>query len=313
MLIATESQLYHIIEAGKGSKPRLWLEKEDILAVDETGPICAAATANGYIRMWRNGREWEDIESGIEEQISSLILTSPDADTMIIGTEPPQIYRWNATDDRPARMDSFDQLECRKDWFTPWGGPPAVRSMALAGKNTVYADIHVGSIMRSFDLGLTWEPADSTLHHDVHQVNTTPADPNRVYANTADAVWVSTGRGDSWQHCPFPHKVAYGRALAIHPKDPDCLLASASKGPHGDDVRGRLFRSGDAGRRWDHVTNGFPDYTEDNINTHRITFDANGTAWAADENKLYKSSDRGESWKVAWEAPAKIERLATSM
>ncbi len=313
MLIATESRLYHIIEADKKLAPQIWAEDEEILAIAEAGPVCAAATANGCIRMWRKGMEWEDVETDIEERISSLMIVGADVNPLIIGTEPPHIYLLNATDDRPVRMDTFDRLECRKDWFTPWGGPPAVRSLAMGGESTVYADIHVGSIMRSFDLGLTWEPVNPTLHQDVHQVNTCPTAPDRVYANTADAVWISPDRGDSWQHRPFPHDVAYGRAIAIHPEEPDCVLASVSKGPHGDDVRGWLFRSDNAGRDWTHVTDGFPDYTVDNINTHRVTFDASGTAWAAVDKKLYQSSDRGKRWKVVWEAPAKIEKLETSV
>ncbi len=313
MLIATESRLYHTIEGEKEWEPQLWLEEETILAVDEIGPVCAAATANGYIRMWRKGMEWEDIDHGIEEQVSSLKLAGSDADPLIIGTEPPRIYRLGADDDRPAGMDSFDRLECRKDWFTPWGGPPAVRSLALAGDHTVYADIHVGSIMRSYDGGLMWEPVRPVLHQDVHQVNTTPASPNRVYANTADAVWISPDRGESWQHRPFPHDVSYGRAITVHPEDPDCLLASVSEGPHGDDVRGRLFRTDDAGCNWNHVTAGFPQHTKDNINTHRVAFGANGMAWAAVDNRLYRSSDRGGNWRIVWEAPEKIENLAVDV
>ena len=28
-------------------------------------------------------------------------------------------------------IDTFGSLACRSDWYTPWGGPPAVRSIAL--------------------------------------------------------------------------------------------------------------------------------------------------------------------------------------
>jgi len=72
VLIAAESRLYHIFEAGKEFKPQLRLEKEDILAINETGPVCAAATANGYIRMWRNGMEWEDKDSLVLYIIKSI-------------------------------------------------------------------------------------------------------------------------------------------------------------------------------------------------------------------------------------------------
>jgi hypothetical protein len=78
----------------------------------------------------------------------------------------------------------FEALPVRSEWYTPWGGPPAVRSFAATTDGCVYADIHVGSIMRSPDQGHTWEPVTPTLHNDVHEVATTPASDNHVAANT---------------------------------------------------------------------------------------------------------------------------------
>ena len=41
----------------------------------------------------------------------------------------------------------------RQSWYTPWAVRPAVRSLAHSG-DWVFADIHVGSIMRSPDAAL---------------------------------------------------------------------------------------------------------------------------------------------------------------
>ena len=122
-------------------------------------------------------------------------------------------------------------------------------------------------------------------------------------------MWISYDRGDSWEHRPFPIEQTYGRAITIHPEDPDCVLASVSDGPHGDNVHGHLFRSDDAGKNWTQVTEGFPESTRENINTHRIAFDKNGDAWAAAGKTLYCSKDRGVRWKAVWEAPEEIEML----
>ena len=76
---------------------------------------------------------------------------------LLIGTEEAHLYEVDESS-QVRRIKSFDELPCREHWHTPWGGPPAVRSLAVSSDGqTVYADIHVGSIMRSEDAGLTWE------------------------------------------------------------------------------------------------------------------------------------------------------------
>ena len=135
---------------------------------------------------------------------------------LLIGTEPAHIYRL-VDSGGTERLQAFDDLECQSKWYTPWGGPPAVRSFAHAG-NTLYADIHVGSIMRSADRGHSWDSVTAQLDDDVHQVVTCTAAPTRVYANTADAVYVSDDEGQTW-----PWKLWYFQGpsgysdLASHP------------------------------------------------------------------------------------------------
>lgn len=226
---------------------------------------------------------------------------------MLVGTEGPHIYRFS--DGAIERIESFAKMKSREDFYTPWGGPASVRSLAHTREGWVYADIHVGSIMRSRDRGHTWEPVTPDLHEDVHQVVTLPSEPNTVYANTADAVYVSEDRGSSWEHRDGGLPYSYGRAIAVHPDDGDCLLATVSRGPHAN-VDGRLYRSDDRGRSWSHVTAGFPASTEQNIDTFQIEFTQDGRGWAAADRDLFVSEDRGQTWKVVWSAPDPVRQIA---
>jgi photosystem II stability/assembly factor-like uncharacterized protein len=214
---------------------------------------------------------------------------------LLIGTEPPHLFHWSLADGL-VRNEAFAELPCRSRWHTPWGGPPAVRSLASPDGQTVYADIHVGSIMRSLDGGSTWAAVTPTLNEDVHRVAACPSAPNRVYANTARAVYVSEDRGQSWHDRGVGLGHAYGREVAVHPDQPDVLLATVSDGPHGENVHGRLWRSGNAGESWQPVGGEFPASTPDNIDTYHVTFDAAGTAWAAVGSVLYRSGDLGQRW-----------------
>ena len=228
---------------------------------------------------------------------------------MLIGTTPAHVYRL-ADDGRPAaRIAPFDALDCRDGWHTPWGGPPAVRSLADTPDGTVYADIHVGSIMRSADHGRSWQPVTPDLHEDVHQVATCAAAPDRVAANTARAVYLSDDLGRSWSHRGDDLGARYGRAIAIDPTDPDVMLATVSDGPHGDDVHGQLYRTDDAGRTWSHVCDGFPDSTAQNINTSHVVFTADGIAWACVDRTLYVGDDHGRRWSTFWAGPEPIRMI----
>ena len=321
MLILTTEAVYLADETAPSVTP---------MQVLEEAATCGEATANGGVAALSNGDlaiiakgEIHRLALGMEEEVRCLHVLSEDPMQLLVGTEPPHLFRI-VTGGEPARgaqsqvatsqcatsrgsvskLPAFDELACRDRWYTPWGGPPAVRCLAHSG-NRVYADIHVGSIMRSSDQGDSWQPVTPDLHDDVHQVATCPAAPERVYANTAHAVYVSDDGGDSWRHRADGLPNHYGRAITVHPGDADCLLASVSGGPHAEGT-GRLFRSDDAGSSWSHVRNGFPKTVDDNIDTFHITFDAGGGAWAADGPTLYRSGDRGVSWSATWTAPANI-------
>lgn len=310
LLVATKDEAYLLDTTSSDGEPELIHSSEPCIratTVWEGAPVLALE--GGTVVVFNEARP-DIYETRVADTVASITAVPGAQPRFLIGTEPPHVYTWEM-DDSPAQPnESFASLDCRSEWYTPWGGPAAVRSFAVTPHGWVYADVHVGSVMRSGDGGETWEPVTPELHVDVHQVGTSPAAPDRVYANTADGVWVSDDRGGSWRHRTEDRK-RYGRALAIHPEDPDLVLCTVSDGPHGDDVHGALYRSADAGETWTHVTDGFPASAKDNINTFRVVFDPGGTAWAAVEQALYCGGSAAETWREVWRAPDEIELLAT--
>jgi hypothetical protein len=308
MLIMTSQQVFLADDTGAGEPVPLHGVSQPA-AIDETASTAAVWLQGGEVLLLRPEVEAVRLTTELDADVRCLRILSEEPLVMLVGTEPAHLYR--VTGDGSAEgLEGFDQVDGRSTWDTPWGGPPAVRSLADV-EGCLYADIHVGSIVRSSDNGETWEPVESSLHRDVHQVVTCPTLPSRVYANTADAVWISDDRGDSWRHCVDGVASRYGRALAVHSADPDLLLASISRGPHGGE--GRLYRSEDGGFSWRHVTGGFPPFVEGNIDTFCVVFgvgDAADQAWAAESADLYRSDDRGVSWRRAWSAPQDITALA---
>ncbi|MAF12441.1 hypothetical protein CMK11_18500 [Candidatus Poribacteria bacterium] len=304
MLIATDTHVY--VHSSYSAAPKALYEDGGIQRIARRGDAAVIALKGGDLVVIDPGGT-RRMATGVPEEVAALLALSTDPLNLLIGVDDGAfVYRLQG--DGPAeRVESFDALACRSDWYTPWGGPPAVRAFAASMDGWVYADIHVGSIMRSPDEGETWEPVTPDLHVDVHEVATSPVDAGRLYANTADAVFISDDRGTTWVHRPDGLSARYGRAIATHPADRDVVLASVSNGPGGGDAR--LYRTEDAGMTWAHVADGFPASCEKNIDTYQVAFTPDGTAWAAVGSTLYSGRDGGAEWDAVWEAPDAIRML----
>ncbi len=308
MLVSTETSVYAVPPDGSAHPEQLLtgLEIRRVLMGEKRNIV---ALSDGAVNIKQEGVD-KVIQSGITDRIDSLLVLKEDPLALLVGCTPPNLYKVLEGEGEAKPIPSFQSLEVRDEWFTPWGGPPAVRSMDKTGDGWVYADIHVGSIMRSPDWGETWEPVKPTLHRDVHEVITSPCNPERVYANTYLSVYVSDDRGETWSHRSGALRERYGRGIAVHPTKPDVLLCGVSDGPSGSNVHGQLYWTEDAGRNWVHVTDGFPESTKKNIDTFHIQFTGDH-AWVSDENRLYHSKDRGVTLELFWTAPEEITVLST--
>ncbi|MGI6377052.1 MAG: WD40/YVTN/BNR-like repeat-containing protein [Anaerolineae bacterium] len=305
MLIIAPDAAYHLPLNPQGPPPTLpeaVVEGQALRLAAEGRRHRVLVTADNRLLI-QSGGHASQMPSGIEETITSLAILQEQPLTLVLGTEPPRVYRLLPGAGEPRASMSFDRLPARAGWHTPWGGPPAVRSLAVTSDGWVYANIHVGSIMRSADGGIIWEPVTPTLHEDVHQVAVSAGGAKGVYANTANGVWISRDRGDSWAYVGDRLGGRYGRAIAVHPKDPAVMLATTSDGPHGDDVHARLYRTEDGGYNWRQVVDGLVASTAANIDTHQIVFDARGDGWAIVGEQLYHGRFAGRQWKPYWRAP----------
>ena len=157
MLIASESAVYALDGSGRQGAPEVLYKGEGVRRVAQEGRCYVAALEGGGLVIHRNNR-LERAASGVPDPIHSLLVLSVEPLFLLIGTEPPHVYRLEVGKGAAELMTSFEALACRPQWHTPWGGPPALRSLARTGDGWVYADVHVGSIMRSPDGGVSWEP-----------------------------------------------------------------------------------------------------------------------------------------------------------
>ena len=120
--------------------------------------------------------------------------------TALVGTAEAHLLR--VVPPGTEMVGSFEEAEGRDGWYTPWGGPPDTRSVAVADDGALYVNVHVGGIVRSRDGGDTWEALrlPGVLNSTLWNFAVHPADPDLVYAGSVSGeVYRSADGGSSWQ------------------------------------------------------------------------------------------------------------------
>lgn len=238
-------------------------------------------------QIWLYQNKWEKLT---ESKLQLNCLQWLGSEELLVGTEKARLASVNH---EMEFIRDFDELENRSKWSTPWGGPPDVRSLA-GNENVLYANIHVGWIVRSLDQGKSWQSITNGLAKDVHMVTTDPLNPNIVMTATARGFHISTDYGENFkQRWNIP--LQYQRATFAFP-DKNIYLVSVSKGSSGGSSE--LYRSEDQGKTWHNVI-GLPQNISNNINTYQITGLKGGKAYVIIENeKIFKSTDYGYEWEL---------------
>jgi hypothetical protein len=205
---------------------------------------------------------------------------------VIVGSSEARLFRVVGEGLEPVL--AFDQAEGRPDWFTPWGGPPAVRSIS-EDDEAAYVNVHVGGILRSRDRGDSWQ-ATIDMSSDVHQVCTSPG---RVLAACARGLAVSLDQGSSWAVRSEGLHATYCRSVAV------CgswVMLSASTGPRGS--QSALYRGHLDGDALERCVEGLPAWFDENIDTHCLDALPEGdvAAFGSPDGRVFASTDQGAQW-----------------
>lgn len=243
------------------------------------------ALAGGWVlvdgrAVWHDGAERAVLGDGPPARC----LVPVDGE-VLVGTAEAHLVRPGE-----GRIDAFERAPGRDRWYTPWGGPPDVRTMAASGDGTLYVNVHVGGILRSADGGASWQPT-LDIDLDVHQVVVAP--DGTVLAACAYGLAVSRDRGDTWSVDDEGLHATYARAVALAG---DTVLLSASTGPGGQ--RAALYRRPLSGGRFERATAGLPEWFAGNVDTGCVAADGDTAALGTADGTVWASGDAGATWSV---------------
>lgn len=207
---------------------------------DPTTPLLPDSRFN---HIARDGDSWWAVDGKARvHHDGEVVATAPDGvalNCVVPGTDPVWV---GATSARLFRLEDgelvddalFADAPGRDEWYTPWGGPPDVRSMAVDASGRLFINIHVGGILRYDDTGLS-----PTLDQDadVHQVIAHPSRSGVVLAACAHGLAQSVN-GRDFEYRDDGLHATYCRAVAVVG---DTVLLSVSTGPRSS--RARLYRA----------------------------------------------------------------------
>jgi hypothetical protein len=260
--------------------------------------VGALTAGDGAIWALVEGRElWRLDGAGGDRAVAStagarLNCLAVAGGTVLAGAAEGRLLRLEAGELRP--VEAFDRVEGRAGWYTPWGGPPDVRSIAVGADGGLWVNVHVGGIPASADGGGTWRPTID-VDADVHQVASHPDDPGRVLAATARGLADSADAGASWAYLTEGMHAGYCRAVALAG---DTVVVSCSTGPGGG--RAGLYRrplDAPAGAPFERCRDGLPEWFQGNVDTACVDAAGATVALGTAAGEVFASEDAGGTWE----------------
>lgn len=287
--------IQHPFSVIAGTAKGLWQEAQSSSELAGSSVQAIASSPDGLWAIvdrnavWHqsSNSQWHPVATVKDLRLNCLL---PLEQTVLVGTSEAHLMQ--LLEDQLQRIDSFEQVEGRDEWYTPWGGLPDVRSLAVGSSGELYVNIHVGGILRSTDQGRSWQPT-LDLHADVHEVRTVGDRPGLVVAATAEGLAVSHNSGETWEFDRSHLHATYARAVAVCG---DAILMSASLGPHGG--KAALYRRslGQPGT-FEKCQDGLPEWFPNNINTGCLAASGQVAVFGTQDGQIFRSQDAGQTWE----------------
>jgi hypothetical protein len=265
---------------------RSWLDGREITSLAEAEEGWWALV-DGWELVRVAGGDQSSIAT-IEGEVGRCLL--PVGGAILVGTSNARLMVVRDGSAEPVR--SFDEAEGRDGWYTPWGGPPDTRSLSAGPDGPLFANVHVGGILRAEDPAGPWTPTID-IDADVHQVVADPRASRHVVAATALGLAESRDAGETWEFVTDGLHSSYARAVAL---DGDRLFLTASRGPRGG--RAALYRREPDAAAFEVCRGQLPEWFDGNIDSHCLAAGNGAVAFGTSGGEVFESEDGGVTFRV---------------
>jgi len=233
------------------------------------------------------------------------------------GIEPAGLFVSEDGGESWSGVDALNTHPAAETW-QPAGGALALHSIHVhpADARRVICAVSAGGVYRTID-GRHWQPVNAGTRAEflpqrypeagqcVHRLLVHRLNPERVYQQNHNGVYVSDDFGGSWREITNGLPSDFGYALALDPNNPDAAYVIPEESSHmRATVAGRLrvYRTRDAGASWEALTRGLP---QENAYVSILregmtsdTLDPCGVYFGTSSGHLFASANAGDDWQL---------------
>lgn len=235
------------------------------------------------------------------------------------GTMPGGLFR---SDDHGGSWQIVEPLwrhPLRSKWMGGGADGAGMHSICVDPRDPqkITVAVSTGGVWHSPDGGANWELwgegmrneymppelAHDPIAQDVHCLAQCPADPERMWVQHHNGIFVSSDAGRTFREVSANARpAAFGFPVVVHPADPDTAwFVPGIKDEKRCPVDGRLVvsRTRDGGETFEVLGDGLPQqHAYDVVYRHALGIDESGTqlAFGSTTGNLWLSENGGERW-----------------
>jgi photosystem II stability/assembly factor-like uncharacterized protein len=239
-------------------------------------------------------------------------------DVLYCGVEPAALFRSDDAGESWRVVQGLFDHPHRKQWH-PGGGGLCLHTIVPdpTDAKRMFVAVSTGGVYRTEDGGETWRARNQGVSavflpgpapefgQCVHRVVMHPSNPKRLFLQNHWGLFRSDDGADTWVDIGKDFPWTFGFPMAVHPREPQTVYILPLESdefrctPEG---KLRVWRSRDAGGRWEPLTRGLPQ--EDALEVvlrHGMDVDPlspAGVYFGTQSGKVYASADDGDSWRA---------------
>jgi hypothetical protein len=309
--------VYAMAYDGRKGRDRIWAGVQSM----HWGAVLR--TSDDFGGNWTNPEEANiRFPAGAEWSLKNIwqITRGPagQPDTLYCGVEPAALFVTHDAGESWSLVQGLYDHPHRARWEPGFGGLCLHTVLPdPADDQRITVAISTGGVYQSADGGKSWSAKNNGVRAEflpdkhpefgqcVHKIAQHPKHPQRLYLQNHWGLYKSEDGGESWQDIANGVPSDFGFPMVVHPDDPDTayiIPLTSDEFRTVPEKKLRVYRTRDAGRSWEPLTNGLPQEEAYECVLRDSMAAAAGTPagiyFGTRSGRVYGSNDDGDSWSL---------------